>query len=172
MAGRLDGGCVDEGGKGFGEGGADTPVLEAAEMALESRVDDGLVLLRGRDQAVAVLVRPVDADVGGEGDEPVLEAVVGVVGHQLVAHARPRDVVDPRRVLDVDLRRRRPHPVHQPLKVFLCWVDVPSHVDEHGVQHRRLLRQVADVGEFADDVRHQLRQRVREPHAAAGWVEE
>lgn len=141
-------------------------------MAFKRRVDDGLVLFRRRDQAVAVLVGPVDADVGRERDEPVLEAVVGVVGDELVAHARPRDVVDPRRVLVVDLRRRRPHPVHQPLEVLLRRVDVPPHVDEHGVQDRRLFREVADVGELADDIGHELRERVWEPDPTAGRVEE
>lgn len=158
---RLDAGGVDEGWEGLCKDGAEGPILQTADVAFKDRVDDGVFVLRGGDQAVDLVVGPVDVEIRRVRDEPVLEAVVLVIRHQLVSHSRPRNVFDPRGMRVEDLRRRRSHPFRHPFVVFRRRVDLPPHLHEHAKQHRNLLREIRNVGEFTDDVRHELRQWVQ-----------
>lgn len=139
------------------------PVLEAPHVALEHGVDKQLRAVGAPQQRVGLLVGPVQRDGRREGDEEVVEQELGgaVLARDRVAHARERQVVDPRRVRRAQLRGRRRRERREHVVVVARRADLPAHHQEHVVQDGDALGQAADARERGEDVGEDFRQRVR-----------
>ena len=129
-------------------------------MLLKHRVDAQLLAARHAQQAITRLVRPVQAQRRGVGDEEVVKVDLRVHLHHFVAHVRPGEMIDPGRVRREQLAGARRHPVRQAVVGFLGEGDFPAHDEEHDVEDGDLLGQGAEVGEGAKDVGEDFAERV------------
>lgn len=80
----------------------------------------------------------------------------GKAGHDI-----PREMIDPQRMRGKQLRRAWGYPMRQSVVVFLCWLNLPAHDQEHDEHDSHLLRAPANVWKCAQDVREELGQRMR-----------
>ena len=147
-----------------------TPILQPQNMPLKDRIHHGLILLRRAQQTIHRIIRPIDAQPRSEGQEPIIERIILRICNQFIPQVRPGQVIYPRRMGDVDLICRRAEKFRQPFVVFLRGMDLPAHDAEHGEQGGDLVGQVGDVGEFGDDVGHELGEGVE--RGGGGGVEE
>lgn len=101
-------------------------------MPFKHRVHRHLALL-ARDQRILRFVRPIQRERNRVRDEEGFEGDFGVQVYHLVAHARPRDIVDPGGVRRHVLRCERGDPFGESLVVFRRGTDLPAHGEEHDV---------------------------------------
>lgn len=80
---------------GLREQRAQRPIREISHVSFKDRIDEQLVGVTGRQQAIGSFIRPIHGQAASERDEPIFKWIVLVVGSNAITHSRPRNVVHP-----------------------------------------------------------------------------
>ena len=108
-------------------------------------------------------IRPVDAHRLREGDEEIFKVRAcarRASQIQLPAHVRPRQVIDPHRVLIIGGLGDRTGPGWAVFEAGRARADEPACEIVHAVQNGKTFRVAIDVGKFGQDVEKERRQIV------------
>ena len=141
-------------------------------MSFKHRINNRIFILRRGNQAIDLIIRPIDIQIRGVGNKPIFKTVILMISDQLVAHAWPGNMFDPGGMGVEDLSCGGSHPFRHAFVVLWCRIDLPSHLHEHTKQHGDLFGEVGDVGEFADDVGHELGEGVENVGVVGAGVKE
>ncbi len=105
-------------------------------MPLKHRIDAQLLSSRYRQQGIHGFIGPIERDGGGVGDKEVVEGDRGIDLDHFVAHAWPREVVDPGGVRGEELGWAGGHPGRKAGVGFFCGRNLPAHYEEHYIPVR------------------------------------
>lgn len=122
-------------------------------MALKHGIDIQILRrIRAREERIGGVIRPVERQRRGVGDEEVFEGDGRVEVDHAVAHAGPGQMIDPGWVRGEELRWPRRDPFREAVVGFLRGRDLPPHDEEHDVQDGDLFGERGQVREGAEDV--------------------